>query len=140
MEKKLILPEWERPNVPPSSCHYNRAVRESVWRWEQELCEIVDFESQIDQRLFFSYLCGRTEEMALIHKGEAAAAVPLDQLYSRIEAGWKLVNIPANHSELILNAAVTKPGYRNRVGESIPYKNETERAMIIGDLARRNYV
>jgi len=138
--RKLTLPEFQKPDVPPSSAHYNRAVRESVWEWENQVLALVDFESAVEQRLFFSYACGRTEGMAAIHKDNFVAAVPLDELYSRIQNNWQLIDIPANHTELVLTAAVTPSGYRKRGGESIPYKGSIDYAEKMGKVMSKNYI
>jgi len=137
--KKLVLPEYIRPAVPPSSVHYNRASREAMWEWENACLEIVEFETSEDQRMFFTYMAGRTADRALMHKGRVVRAVELNGIHNHLQKGWRLVDCDMNRRNEILHAAVNPPRQRALKDPAAQIKCESsvEYALEIGKLARR---
>jgi len=137
--KKLVLPEYIRPRVPPSSAHFNRASREALWEWENACLEIVEFETSEDHRMFFMYVAGRTEDRALMHLERVVRVVELNGIHYHLQKGWRLVDCALNRRSTILHAAVNPPQPRPMKDPSwqIKCENSVEYALEIGKLARR---
>jgi len=137
--RKLTLPKFELPEVRPSSAHYSRAFREAVWEWETEINKFVQYEDSADSRHFLSYLNGKTQDVALLHKGRKVKVVPLEAIWQKLKDGWLLVETRENHRPEIIWAAQNEP--RKRVygdpDRAIPFKGSADYAQKLGRLMRR---
>jgi len=74
--------------------------------------KLVEYEHSADKRDFFSYLQGRTRDVAILHKGKTVKVVPLEAIWHRLRDGWLLVDTKDNHRPEILHAAQTEPKAR----------------------------